>query len=340
MPRISPPRASRSTGGLLGRALQGPEAEARRQDLARLLGIEGRHLATDHGVDQGVLGVVAHRAALRELAVPQHGDPVADREHLLEPVRHIEDRDALPLELPDLVEQTVRLGLGQRGRRLVEDDHLDRVGRDDLRHLDQLLRRRGQPLDDHVGVDVVEPEGVEHEPAAVVQVARPDDPRARGQSTHEHVLADRQVRQQAELLVDGLHARGAEGRRGGGGHRGPVDLVVARVAGHGPGEDLDQGRLAGAVLARQAVHLPGDELERDAAEGLHGAVRLRDVRELQHGGAFGLADGHQSISAVWGSSSDLISGVSMLSRSATATPGSRLAGGMRPWVAIAASTTP
>ena len=46
------------------------------------------------------------------------------------------------------------------------------------------------------------------------------------------------------------------------------------------GDDLDQGRLAGAVVAEDAGHLAGVHGQVDAFEGADGAVGLADVFHL------------------------------------------------------------
>ena len=51
-----------------------------------------------------------------------------------------------------------------------------------------------------------------------------------------------------------------------------------------PGEDLDQGRLAGAVLAEQAVHLTGADVEVDAVERPDAREGLDDAVHLQQRG--------------------------------------------------------
>ena len=62
----------------------------------------------------------------------------------------------------------------------------------------------------------------------------------------------------------------------------PSHSIVARVGLVHPGEHLDQGGLAGAVLAEQAVHLAGPDLQLDAVERAYAGERLDDVGEPQH----------------------------------------------------------
>ena len=64
----------------------------------------------------------------------------------------------------------------------------------------------------------------------------------------------------------------------------PCQVIVPGVGLVRSGEDLDQRRLAGAVLAEQAVHLTGADVEvdavqrPDAGEGLDDAVHLQQRR--------------------------------------------------------------
>src|SRR3954452_561157 len=113
------------------RRLQAADGEPRLADRAVRRRIQRLDLAAHHRGDQRVLVEVAHRLARDEAAVAQDGDPVADLEHLLEVVGHVHHGVPLVAELMDAGEQRLRLGLGQRRRRLVEDEH---------------ARRRAEPL--------------------------------------------------------------------------------------------------------------------------------------------------------------------------------------------------
>ena len=67
-----------------------------------------RQLAADHQADQ--LGAVdlGHRPRADERAVAQDGHAVGDLRQLLEPVRDVDDADALPPQLADDAEQVAR----------------------------------------------------------------------------------------------------------------------------------------------------------------------------------------------------------------------------------------
>ncbi len=100
----------------------------------------------------------------------------------------------------------------------------------------------------------------------------------------DHILQDREVRHQREVLVDGADAE-AQGI----GRRGDLDLRALDTdrAGVGrlhPGEDVHQGRLAGAILAEDRVDLARPEVERDAVIGHDRAEALADVAHLDEGG--------------------------------------------------------
>ena len=64
-----------------------------------------------------------------------------------------------------------------------------------------------------------------------------------------------------------------------------VDEDLAGVALVGAGQDLDQRRLAGAVVAEQAHHLAGIEIDAGMVDGLDAAEGDRDVAHLDQRGA-------------------------------------------------------
>ena len=146
-------------------------------------------------------GVVSATFMRRDvLAVAQHGDAVAIVEDLRHAVGDVDDRDALRRQLAHDLEQDLRLALGQRGGRLVEDQHAA-VQRQRLGDLDQLLLRDGERAHQRGGIDVAEAAqdlaGAALEPAIVHQQ------RAAGVGRgHEDVLGDRDIGAERDLLVD------------------------------------------------------------------------------------------------------------------------------------------
>ena len=97
--------------------------------------------APDHQGDELLARHLSHRRARRDiLAVAQHRHAVGDREHFLQLVADKDDRDAVIAQLFEQLEQRGGLVLGDRGRRLVQQQDLG------------LQRQRFGDLDDlHLG---------------------------------------------------------------------------------------------------------------------------------------------------------------------------------------------
>ena len=96
----------------------------------------------------------------------------------------------------------------------------------------------------------------------------------------EHVLGDGQVREQARLLVDDRDPDRPCLRRATDLDRLAVEEDRPAVGLVDPGQDLDQGALAGAVLADEGVDLAGHQVERHVGQRLGGSEALRDATEL------------------------------------------------------------
>ena len=100
------------------------------------------------------------------------------------------------------------------------------------------------------------------------------------------VLRDRQVRKQRRLLVDGGNAETAGTDRVIVGDRFAADFEGAGVRLVGSSDDLDERRLAGAVLADEGVHLARIQVECDVVErgDTTEALRNSDGRQYRlHG---------------------------------------------------------
>ena len=122
----------------------------------------GRRRRLDEGVGHRSADDLLDEIARRGLAdrdgghappVAEHGDAVGDAEDLVEAVGDIDDADAARAEAPERVEEMLDVGLGQRRRRLVEDED---VGLDGERAADRDERALGggKRRDADVGVDV------------------------------------------------------------------------------------------------------------------------------------------------------------------------------------------
>ena len=134
-------------------------------------------------------------------AVAHHGDALAEREDLLEPMRDEEHRVAARAQRLDDAEQPVDLRGRQRGRRLVHHDH-PRVRRQRLRDLDELLVGDREPAREPVGVEadaeLLEDGGrLAAHPPAVDAAEALERLRA-----DEDVLGDAQVGEERRLLED------------------------------------------------------------------------------------------------------------------------------------------
>ncbi len=212
----------------------------------------------------------------------EDGEALGDREDLVELVGDEHERDAAPAQGLHEREQAGHLVVGQRRRGLVHDDDPGLVHQ---RPADrgQLLVRDGEPLD--VGVEVQrEPELADDRLGGRARAARGVEAApVRHGGGEDDVLGHGEVGEEGEVLVDDLDAALDGGDRV---HRPVGDAVDDDLAGVrllGPRDDLDEGRLAAAVLPGQAVHLAREEVERDALERGDAAVGLADVTDLEHG---------------------------------------------------------
>ena len=99
-------------------------------------------------------------------------------------------------------------------------------------------------------------------------------------AAEEEVPRDAHQRDHAEILEHGGDAVFRRVARAPEAHRRAVDqdLALGRLV--DAGEDLDQRRLAGAVVAEEAMDLAGIDLDVDVAERDHRAEMLGDAAEL------------------------------------------------------------
>ena len=218
---------------------------------------------------------------MHEPAVAQHGDPVADPVELLHPVADVHHREPAVAQPLDHAEQRLDLaGLERRGR-LVHDDHPG-VDRDGPGEGDHLLRAHAEAAQRaaHVGVHAVLGEQAF---GPGVHLGHIDDAEAVARLAPEQQVAGHaHHRHQVDLLVDGRDAGPLRLQRGGERHRLAPVTQLAPVGPVHPGEDLDEGRLAGAVLPDERVHLAGQEGARHLVEGEHPGESFGDPPGLEH----------------------------------------------------------
>ena len=156
---------------------------------------------------------------------------------------------------PDHVEEQVRLALGQRRGRLVEDDD-PRRGRGRPGDGDDLALRDRERLRRSTSGSRVTPSRVEKRRrlavhARVVDQAEPAD----RLPAEEDVLGDGEIGLQVQLLVHRADAERLRLRRGGDRRPARPSSRIGRVGPVDAADDLDQRRFAGAVLAEQRMHL-------------------------------------------------------------------------------------
>lgn len=193
-------------------------------------------------------------------------------------MRDVDDGYAVVAQPPDQREQRLGLVLGQRGGRLVECDHL-RLSGQGTQDLDELPLGRGEPGAEGVrGEHLLEPKPREVFPDPAVQFGPVQSaPGSAWKCPGIDILGDRDVRDDLRFLGDDPDRRAVRFERRTQGHLGTVEQDAAFGGLVVPGEDLQQGRLACAVLSHQRGDLSGWEVEGDVSEGLHGAESFRDL---------------------------------------------------------------
>ena len=242
----------------------------------RAVGEGGR--AADHVDDEVGLGQRLRRLVDDEPPVAEHEDAVAMRERLLEAVGDEDEADALGCELVRQREEPLAFAGGERGGGLVEDEEARLLG-DRLGELDELLLAAPEAAERGARVDVAEADAGEHATGGHVQATEADEAAAVGPvAAEEDVLGDAERAGGGELLVDEADAEvlafAHRGERGGA----AVEGDLAGRGREGAGDDVDQRRLAGAVLADEADDLARRDAEVDAVQHGHVAEALRRFR--------------------------------------------------------------
>ena len=236
---------------------------------AQLGQLAGRHALREGEADLGRRRVAAAELARRpggdDLAAHHHGDAVGERLRLVHEVRRQHDGLA---EVAQRADRRPRLAAGvgvEAGGRLVEEQQVG-VAHEREREVEAAplpARQRG----DEVVAARVELHELDH-------LVDPPWPRVPAGVHLEH-LADGEVLLQARVLQHDPHALAHRALAVGGVVAEHRDL--AGVAQPVALEDLDGGRLAGAVGAEEAEHLAGGDVEADAAHRLDAVVGLAQV---------------------------------------------------------------
>ena len=243
--------------------------------------LEHLQLAADHLLHELELRDLRRPVLGDEPTVAQHRHPVGELEDLVEEVRDEEHRDALVAQGAHDVEEHADLVGVQARRRLVEHEHLG-VDVDGPRDSDELLHGDRVAAEGRGRVHV-ETEPREHLRGPAVHGPGVDAAEPSRLTSEEHVLGDREVGAEVDLLVDRADPRGLALGRAGEPVLLAVDLEGSGVDGVDAGQRLDQRRLAGAVLAHERVHLPWQESQAHAVERLDAGEADLDAGQLDHG---------------------------------------------------------
>ena len=223
-------------------------------------------------------GLVAEIALSATLApAAQHDDSIGHREHVGHAVADQHDGDSLVAQPAHEIQHFGHLAHRYRRRRLVHQDDL-RIGQPGTGDRHRLTLAAG-----HVANDIARPrlrfqldEQLGGAPAHRLEIenAQRPDP-ARELPAHEDVDGGRQVVAERQILIDDLDAAAGGPRRPRERGRAAIDKQLAGRGREVAGHDLDEGRLAGAVVPHQTDHFAGRDRQRDIIERVNGAEVLR-----------------------------------------------------------------
>ncbi len=248
--------------------------------------VGGLHVLARHELRQQARSELGDRAGGDPAPAADHGDPVGEREDLVHPVRDVQDTGPGVADLPHDVEEAGHLAGRQYGGGLVEHQDpaaalpaLQRGGDGHHRALDGGGRHQGPAYVDAEA----EPFDEGARPPLHLRPADVAEGRAGEAMAEREVVDGAQLAHQPQLLVDETEPvvagrrdlTEAEGLAVEFGHRTRLRVVVA-------GEDLDEGRLAGAVGPDQGVDLAGHDLEIDVLQRLGAAESLRQGGNPKH----------------------------------------------------------
>ena len=192
---------------------------------------------------------------------------------------NIEDDLALSFQLADDIEQNVDLIVAQAGGGLVKGDNV-RIAVDGLHDLDHLLVRDAQRADLGIGADV-QPEPLGNGRRALVHLVEIDHAVfLAGPVTQKDVFCDRHIQQYLTFLIDNAHAVGDRVFRGRKVNRLVIDQILTKIRLIVTVQDLQQGRLAGAVLTKERVNLAAGRLKTDIIQGFYTGKVFADMPEL------------------------------------------------------------
>ena len=247
--------------------------------------VEGRP-AHDH-LDETRRGRARDLFFADEASVAKHGDAVGDAEDLIETMGDIDHAHAAGLERAHRGEQPLDLIGRQACRGLIEHQEVavDSQGAGDG---DQRFLGPAQRLDAGVRIEVAADQAQRvssrfRRSAPIDDDCATEEGGAGKAARQSDILGHRHPFDEAQILMNEGYRMAAVA---------PAGEIGGAVDGDGAGirfvdaaENLDQSRLAGAVLSQERDDLAPPHLEADALQRLRSAERLDDAVETKGAGS-------------------------------------------------------
>src|SRR5690606_8582436 len=227
-----------------------------------------------------------------------------------QPVGNIDDADALPLQVVDDTEKNIHLRGRKRRSRFVEDEDAGIFGQR-LGDFHDLLLPDAQIAKRRIRIDVLLQPLHQGAGRSRLHALGEVEAAERLCMADEHVLGDRQVRKQVELLendADTVPCRIVLVCKD---DYVPIEFYRAAIELLHAGNDLHQGRFAGTIFPDQHVHSAHAQVEIDVLQGLRARIDLPPV-------ANGKADGVRAAHGATSSETAVTSGTSLAERMTTA----------------------
>ena len=230
-------------------------------------------LTPDHHFDDLVVGLRSGHIGRDIGAVPEHGALVGELRDLVHAVRNEQERQPLLAQALEDDEHLGDVGGGQRRSRLVENEEA-RLARQRLGDLHHLPARQRQILDQRHRMDVGRSGARERILGEAPLRAPVDQPETARRIGDGDVVGDRKVGNERKLLEDADNAGAVGGGRRIESDFRPVEHDASGVRRDDAGQDLDQRRLARAVLAENGVNAAREHGEIRVGERPHAAIAL------------------------------------------------------------------
>ena len=264
-------------------AVRHPAARGASRARRRILDLPvvARHHQLGELLERGLV----HRLVDGDAALLHDVDAVAELEEMRVVVVDHDDRDAAAgREILDEVDDEARLARAHGRERLVQEQDLRRRPhrRAPPRSPAAVRRRAARPRRRRSARARGSRRGTRGRACACARLSRKrSGPKRRQLVPEEQVHVDRELRDQRQILVDGLDPVGARVR-----DRAQLDALaaddhLAPVLRVEPAQDLDERALAGSVVADEAEHLALAQDEVDAAQDDERAEALGHAAHLE-----------------------------------------------------------